>query len=245
MFNLALRLSPNIVQAEPNFVAASDKIALRQAAFAELRRACGARPSPHKPPLSTGLPVLDEALSGGLPRGQIVEAIGESGRLSFVLWLLGQATRRKERTVLIDGASAFDPESALRQGVVLHRMLWVRATQAAQALRATDLTLSTGGLSLVVLYLVCGADLSQWGRAALWSKLVLRLQRAGSAMLLLADKPLAQSFAAATLSIRNGGTRWQTVPGGRQRLCAQDLRIEVLRNRLGLPGGVQPFTLDK
>ena len=53
----------------------------RQAAIAKLRQACRSEVQTSKaPPLPTGFQVLDASLGGGLPRGQIVEAVGKVGR---------------------------------------------------------------------------------------------------------------------------------------------------------------------
>ena len=82
-------------------------------------------------------------------------------------------------------------------------------------------------------------------RAALWSRLQHRAQRAKAALLVVTEKPLAQSFAVATLGFVDDGMRWQAAPGGRLQLCARQARIEVLRSRLGAPGDVQPFCLAR
>lgn len=98
---------------------------------------------------------------------------------------------------------------------------------------------------MVVLYLVATPDPHQVTRAALWSRLTLRAQRAKAAVLVCADRPLAQSFAVATLEVHDEGTRWQDAPGGRLQLRERVARIEVMRSRLGAPGDVQPWCLSK
>ena len=77
------------------------------------------------------------------------------GRLALALAVLAQATQRRELTALIDGADALDPSGAAEQGVDLRRMLWARVRNGNEALRAADMVLGAGGISLVVLYLVC------------------------------------------------------------------------------------------
>lgn len=227
-----------------NLSVVSDSQEQRRATLAELRQRCAAR-APQKPRFSTELPVLDRALGGGLPRGQLVEAVGQTGRLSLSLWLLAVATRRKETVALIDGADALDPTSAAEQGIDLQKMIWVRAQKGLVALRTAELVLGCTGLSLVVVYLVCVEKNAHLTSPTTWSRLSLRLQRTGTSMLVVSEQPLAQSFAAATLAMGRQNCRWQATPGGRSRLLAQSTRIEVVRSRLGAPGDVQPFHLAK
>lgn len=224
----------------------ADGAGSRQAAISQLRQACRSELRVRtEPPIPTGCAVIDAALQGGLPRGQIVEAVGKVGRLSLALGALAQVTQRRELAVLIDGADALDPAGAAAQGVDLRRMLWTRVKNGSDALRAADLVLGAGGISLVVLYLVAAPDPHQVTRAALWSRLTLRAQRAKAAMLVCADRPLAQSFAVATLAVHDEGMRWQDAPGGRLQLRERVARIEVMRSRLGAPGDVQPWCLSK
>jgi hypothetical protein len=224
----------------------SDTIGQREAALGKLRQACRSELRGRtEPPLPTGCTVIDQALQGGLPRGQIIEAVGKVGRLSLALSVLAQATQRRELAVLIDGADALDPSGAAAHGVRLQQLLWVRVKNGNEALRAADLVLGAGGISLVVIYLVGSKDLQQLTRAALWSRLTLRAQRAKAAVLVCGERPLAQSFAVATLGFHDEGTRWQQAPGGRLQLRERRARIEVTRSRLGAPGDEQPWCLSK
>lgn len=78
--------------------------------------------------LATGIAVLDEALGGGVPRGEMSEATGprSSGRTSVVCAALAATTRRGEFTALVDTVDMFDPASAAQAGVVFDRLLWIR-----------------------------------------------------------------------------------------------------------------------
>ena len=110
-------------------------------------------PSPAQPggpaPLSTGLPALDEALGGGLARGQLTELIAppSAGGTALLRAALGAATRRGELCALIDPGDAFDPGGALDNGqpdpsrLDLRRLLWVRPASIALALRAAEIAL--------------------------------------------------------------------------------------------------------
>ena len=74
---------------------------------------------------ATGVPALDAALCGGLPRGHLSEIVGgrSSGRTSVVCRALGEAAARDELVALVDTCDRFDPESAAAVGVDLSRLL--------------------------------------------------------------------------------------------------------------------------
>jgi recombination protein RecA len=76
----------------------------------------------------TGIPDLDALLSGGVPRGSIIELCGSasSGRTSLTLSLLAKATQRQEACAYVDVSDALDPMSAASAGVDLKRLLWIR-----------------------------------------------------------------------------------------------------------------------
>src|SRR5579863_723038 len=62
-------------------------------------------------PLPTSMACLDQLLSGGLPRGHLVELVGNrsSGRFSTVLQVAAAATNAGEDTALIDLGDGLDP----------------------------------------------------------------------------------------------------------------------------------------
>ena len=221
---------------------------------AELRRSIAAqapRVGSRKPPFATGLVTLDQALHGGLPRGKLVEVIGPTGKMSLTLRARASATRQGELVALVDAADALDPEAAQRQGVDLSRCLWARVKEGKDALKAADLLLGSGsgasGFGLIVLYLSAltgdGRDLARLDR--MWPRLVQRCEKADTALLVVADRPLAGSFATVTLSCEDGHGIWEPVPGSRLRLCSQTTRIHVQRSRLGTPGEAELLTLRR
>jgi recombination protein RecA len=136
------------------------------------------RPAPET--ASCGIPQMD-ALTGGLPRGCLIEVCGpeSSGRTSLLLAALAAATRREEICTLIDASDALDPHSATAAGVNLERLLWIRCganlpssslsrrrrnpasrkegerqrmeDPVEQALRAADLLLESNGFGMVVM----------------------------------------------------------------------------------------------
>src|SRR5690348_1632697 len=83
------------------------------------------RPAPATVP--SGIPQID-SLTGGLPRGTLTEIFGpaSSGRTSFLLTALAEATRRQEVCALVDAGDSLHPESAAAAGMDLQRLLWIR-----------------------------------------------------------------------------------------------------------------------
>jgi hypothetical protein len=89
-----------------------------------------------------GHDALDQALSGGIARGQVSEIIGLSstGRTALVHALLAGVTARGELAACIDPLDRWDVASAVSAGVVLHRLLWVRGEDGAGTQPALDAT---------------------------------------------------------------------------------------------------------
>src|SRR5262245_47702682 len=92
---------------------------------------------------ATGLPQMDGLLQGGLPKGAITELVSPHGGGAVVLRrILRIAGQNRQRIALIDGSDGFDPcalNSELMAG-----LLWVRCSDATQALKAADLVLRDG-----------------------------------------------------------------------------------------------------
>jgi hypothetical protein len=78
--------------------------------------------------VATGVAPLDEALGGGVPRGEMSEVVGlrSSGRGSVVCAALAAATGRGELAALVDALDMFDPESGEKAGIRLDHLLWIR-----------------------------------------------------------------------------------------------------------------------
>jgi hypothetical protein len=177
-----------------------------------------------------------------------------SGRTAAALAVLADATARGELVAIIDTLDRFDPASADAAGVRLDHLLWVRGDDAtdaqlaldaswepsrpggrrqtpmrravSRALKALSLVLSAGGFGVVVLDL---ADVPQRLLAALPFTTWMRLQRmvAGSdtAVVLVADAPLARSSGGAT--VRLAGRQ----PNQARQLVPASFRARVLASR--------------
>ncbi|HEX8371558.1 MAG TPA: hypothetical protein VF585_02165 [Chthoniobacterales bacterium] len=99
--------------------------------------------------LPTGLAQVD-AGEGGLRRGSLTEMTGplSAGPL-FLEVLLRMLSREKCFAALIDGRHSFSPEDYASSA--LQRLLWVLCGDAKQAIKAADLLLRDGNLSLIIL----------------------------------------------------------------------------------------------
>ena len=103
----------------------------------------------------TGQSLLDTVLGDGLPKGAITElssAQCSAGTASLINALLRSAYRDRYFLALIDGRDSFDPQPL--GNICLRNLLWVRCTQAIEAVKAADLLLRDGNFPLVILDLI-------------------------------------------------------------------------------------------
>jgi RecA/RadA recombinase len=161
-----------------------------------------------QPRLATGLPVLDAAIEGGLPRGRVTELTGSrsAGRTGLACRIAAGATRAGETIAWVDPDDTLDPEAAEAAGVALPRILWVRPRDVACALRATEILLGAGGFGLVVLDL----DATRPTRATAWTRLARAAERTRSTLLVLAAVRSGQSCVALALELVGRRVRWST-----------------------------------
>ena len=108
--------------------------------------------------LITALPLLNKSSGGGLPHGAITELISpptSAGSASLIHALIHSAYRDNYFLALIDGRDSFDPCGLAN--AALQRLLWVRCSNASQAVKAADLLLRDGNFPLVIVDLVLNA----------------------------------------------------------------------------------------
>src|SRR5688572_3272405 len=103
----------------------------------------------------TGIPQIDSLLRGGLPKGAITEITSSgisSGSLLFLASLLREASQRGEWLAIVDATDSFDPTGLDPES--LSRLLWVRSSNPKDAIKATDMLLHDGTISIVALDLL-------------------------------------------------------------------------------------------
>jgi RecA/RadA recombinase len=218
---------------------------------AESARLISAAEQPAPSRLPAGSPALDALTGGGLVRGRIVELSGprSSGRMSAVLAMTAAVQATGELVAVVDVADALDPRSAARAGVILPRLLWVRPTNVLDGLRAADWVLDAGGFGLVVLYLA-GAPVTERRFArprgeTPWIRLARRAERAKSALVVVADRPMVGTVAAVSLAGERGRARWLGGERGAPRILdGVHGRIAVVRSKLGPPVATADVPLD-
>jgi len=217
--------------------------------------------SPRAPrPLSTGLPLLDAALGGGLQRGQLHEFVGPpgAGATALLRSALAAATRRGESCALIDPANSFDPSPP---DIDLERLLWVRPRDALSALRAAEIALEAR-------FALVAIDLGEAGvlpppklprgviqvvrfetqklapRASSWARLLRRAEKHDGALLVLARAPQAGTFAAAVVELERGRAQWEGRQGAPGRFLRGTLAVgAVTRHRRMPPSPPLPLRL--
>ena len=179
--------------------------------------------------ITTGLTILDQQLGGGLPLGHFSEVVGprSSGRTSLLMAMLAVTTGRGELAALVDTFDMFDVESMAAAGVRLDRLLWVRGETSTsafppatagrrqpganraieRALKATNLILQAGGMSLVAL------DLADAPTHALrripmttWMRLQKVLEGQQAAAVVTGTVPLSRSAGGVTLALARGSS---------------------------------------
>jgi recA bacterial DNA recombination protein len=161
--------------------------------------------------LSSGISEID-SLAGGLPRGAITEIYGpaSSGRTSFMLSAMAQATKQDEVCALVDLSNVFDPQSAAAAKVKFDRLLWIRcASQLENAFKATDMLLQAGGFGLVMLDLgdvpakSAKRIISSW-----WYRFRRTLAATPTALVVIVEESAVRSCAALALELKTENCLW-------------------------------------
>jgi len=189
--------------------------------------------TPLAPRWPTGLPAIDKAIEGGLPKNAITELSSprvSAGSALLLYALLQNAQREGHFLALVDGRDSFDPSAlgGLGNGR-LPNLLWVRCTKALDAVKAADLLLRDGNFPLVVLDLVLNpsADLRKIPQTS-WYRLQRLVETAPTAFLVLTRTSIISS-AQLKLSLDNV---WTLADLEQDHLSAR-LKILVQRVQAG------------
>jgi hypothetical protein len=161
-------------------------------------------------PLATGVVALDRLLCGGLPKGKLVELVGRrsSGRFSIGLAAIASVTSAGEPAALVDQGGHLDPESAVRIGVDLERLLWVRPRRVKESLASAEMLLAAG-FPLVVADLGLSPRGARYVPDAAWLRLARAAAAQGSVLLLLTPCRMSGIAADAVLTAESVRPRWQ------------------------------------
>ena len=160
--------------------------------------------------LPTGLAGLDRLLSGGVPRGEVVELKGvrSSGRFSCVLALLATTIGAGEVAALVDLGDQLAPGQAREHGIDLERLLWVRPRHLREALSAAEILLSSR-FPLVVLDLGVPPVPGGRGAEASWLRLARAARRDDGALLVSSPYRVTGSAASEVVDLAPGTFRWR------------------------------------
>jgi len=223
-------------------------------------------------PTAAELPSPETLLRKGAPAGHIVELVPEpaagedpsSGAGSLACHLAARVTSRATerpgsasgagRVGWLDPCNRFDPLSALRAGIDLEQLLWVRGEEpwAPQRSAAYDAAVTEHRLSRLArffeaLYMLvhCGdfellvLDLSTWPVADLrqlersdWLRLLRAVERVHrTAVVILTPAPLAGSCGSWVVGVGKSDVRWRR--GGRAWLNGLMMQTRALTSRRG------------
>jgi hypothetical protein len=159
--------------------------------FPGVRMEAGRRES-FVPRWPTGIEQVDFHLEGGLAKSAITEVISSGSRSGSGL-LLSQVIRRAhfngEWLALIDSVDSFDP--AALHNHELSRLLWVRCSNAKQAMKAADLLLHDGTIPIVILDLViCPKPQLRRVPSNTWHRLARTVEKSATVCLILTPEPM-------------------------------------------------------
>lgn len=104
------------------------------------------------PMMSTNILSLDEALSGGFPKGRIVEIMGpeSSGKTSLALHAIAQAQKNDGVCAFCDAEHALDPTYAKALGVTIDDLYLTQPDSAESALEIVEKWVDSGALDVIV-----------------------------------------------------------------------------------------------
>jgi hypothetical protein len=141
--------------------------------------------------LPTGWPPLDSLLGGGLPKGAITQLLIphiSSGGTMVLHEIIEAMQEVSQYVALIDSRDCFEP-------VTDHPLLlWIRCHNVLQALKATDLLLRDGNLSLVILDFKENPDQElRKIPASAWYRFQRIIEKSGNVLLAITRHPIIKS----------------------------------------------------
>ena len=187
--------------------------------------------------LPTGLSGVD-AVEGGLRRAALTELSGSSGvGALFLHAMLRTLCRERCFGALVDAARSFDPDDNSPE--TLARLLVVFCQSATQAVKATDLLLRDGNLSLVMLDLQAVPPREiQRIPANTWHRLQRLAEQTTAAVVISTPQPIVESAHVRLTATANwtlasercwrqeeiAATSWRVFP---RRTASRDVDVDV------------------
>jgi hypothetical protein len=201
-------------------------------------------PAARRDPLPTAVPALDRLLSGGLPRGGLVEISGRRscGRFSIGIAALAATTSIGEGAALVDVGSHLDPQAAEEAGVDLARLLWVRPAKRKEAVASAEMLLSAG-FPLVVLDLGLAPARGGFVPDAAWVRLERAARDRGAALLLLAPYRVSGIAAGTVLSAGSARAIWKGAGRSPRLLGGIASRLVLQKDARARSGLAEPLVL--
>jgi hypothetical protein len=137
------------VQAIKNILELREHLAER---FPQFRSGAKLGAVQRQPIQASAQSVTEQLLTGELPKiTELIQSNPSSGSALLITTLI-QRLCAQQWVALIDGSDSFDPAPLV--DAVVPKFLWVRCHDAGQALKAADLILRDGNVSIVLLDLV-------------------------------------------------------------------------------------------
>lgn len=144
---------------------------------------------------ATGISQIDSLLQGGLPKGGITEITStgiSSGSQLFLGSILQEAQKRGEWLALVDASDSFDPAGFDPE--TLSRLLWARCSSAKDAIKAADMLLHDGTISVVALDLLfCVPNQLRKIPSSTWFRLQRILDYNSTALVVLTPEHMISS----------------------------------------------------
>jgi hypothetical protein len=195
--------------------------------------------------LPTTIDAVDSLLSGGLPRGKLVELIGKGscGRFSVLLAALAATTRGGESAALVDVGNELEARTAEAFGIDLQRLLWIRPGNLRLAMISTELALHAG-LSLVALDLGMSPVPDGYGIEAGWLRLARAADAHRAAVVISSPCRVSSTAAAAVLTSSNARPLWQHTSRETRLLIGLQSRFRIRKSRLERKDGIEDLRVS-
>lgn len=215
---------------------------------------------------STGLPSLDKALGGGLPRGYLVEIFGavSTDKTTLALRCITEAQKAGGVAAFVDAEHALDIAYAARLGVNVNDLLVSQPDSGEQALDIVEALTRSGVVDLIVVDSVQGlipwadidgGELRPGARSRLLSqalrKLAVLVNRQNATVVFtnrfgrhVADLPIPQDGGvAATMNETLALKYYAAVRIRLEKVSETRIRASIPKNKVAAPFGSAEFDI--